>query len=260
LVGTYLQTAGQLGRTTAEMHRALASGTSPGIAPEPFGKLYQRSIYQSMRTSTKLVFRELSRRLGDLPPEARDLAAKALEREPVLLRRHRTLLGSDVTGYRIRCHGDYHLGQLLYTGTDFRVIDFEGDPDRPLSERRIKRSPLRDVATMIRSFQYAAFGPLFGAESGKGTLPGRVREADRDVLIRWARFWASWVSAEFARAYFDAMAGSDLLPADPAVGRDLLELFVLEQSVKELGAELGHRLDWLPIPLSGLIDLTEAPS
>jgi maltose alpha-D-glucosyltransferase / alpha-amylase len=258
LIGAYLRTAEQLGRNTAEMHRALASAISPGIAPEPFGKLYQRSIYQSMRTVTKLVFRDLTRRLADLPAEAQAVARTALEREPVLLRRHRAVLGSDVIGMRIRCHGDYHLGQLLYIGTDFQVIDFEGDPDRPLSERRIKRSPLRDVATMIRSFHYAAFGPLFGAESGRGTFPGRVREADRDVLLRWARFWASWVSAEFVRAYYDAMDGAALLPARPDVCRDLLELFVLEKAVKELGSELVRRPDWVPIPLAGIIDLTEA--
>jgi maltose alpha-D-glucosyltransferase/alpha-amylase len=256
LIGPYLQTAGQLGRTTAEMHRALGSATSPGIAPEPFGRLYQRSLYQSMRTATKLVFRDLARRLPDLPPEAAGLAAVALEREPVLLRRHRVVLGADITGYRIRCHGDYHLGQLLYAGTDFRVIDFEGDPDRPLSERRIKRSPLRDVADMIRSFHYAAYSPLYAAEPGQGTFPGRVREADRDVLMGWARFWSSWVAAEFVRAYFAGMDGANLLPARPDVCRDLLELFVLEKAVKELGGDLATRPDRLPIPLTGLIDLT----
>jgi maltose alpha-D-glucosyltransferase/alpha-amylase len=257
-IGTFLQTAEQLGRNTAAMHQALATATDSAIAPEPFGKLYQRSIYQSMRTITKLVFRELARRLNELTPEAKAMAATVLQREPALLRRQRAVLGPDVTGYRIRCHGDYQLAQFLYTGTDFRIIDFEGDPDRPLSERRIKRSPLRDVASMIRSFQNAALSPLYGDESSRrGIFPGRVREEDRDVLLRWAKFWATWVSSEFVRAYFDAMAGSNLLPTKPEVCRDLLELFVIEKSVRELGIELADRPDFLPIPLTGMIDLTE---
>jgi maltose alpha-D-glucosyltransferase/alpha-amylase len=259
LLTAYLQTAELLGRNTAEMHRGLASAPGiPGLAPEPFTRLYQRSIYQSMRTHAGLVFRALRRHLPGLEGETRTLAEKLLGYEPVLTRRHRVVLGSEVTGQRIRGHGNYHLGQLLYTGSDFFVIDFEGDPDRPLSERRIKRSPLRDVATLIRSFHYAAFSPLYGAEAARGIFPGHVREADRDALLKWARYWAGWVSARFAQAYFAAMAGTMLLPANPAVCRDLLELFILEKAVAELGSELEHRPDWVPVPLVGLAEILDA--
>jgi maltose alpha-D-glucosyltransferase/alpha-amylase len=165
-----------------------------------------------------------------------------------------------VTGCRIRIHGNYHLGELLYTGSDFVVIDLEGDPNRALSERRIKRSPLRDVADMVRSFQYAAVGPVYGLESARGSFPGQVREEDREKLLRWARFWSSWAAARFVQAYFDAMQGSGLLPTNPAVCRDLLELYVLEKGVIELGHELAHRPDWVPVPLTGLVDLLEATS
>ena len=167
----------------------------------------------------------------------------------------RSALGPEVTGFRIRTHGNYHLGEVLYAGSEFRVTDFEGDPDRPLTERRLKRSPMRDVADMVRSFHYAAFSPLYGAESGRGTIPGRVRDEDRPKLLGWARFWASWVEARFVQSYFAGMAGSPLLPADPNVCRELLTLFVLQRSISELGRELVHRREWVPVPLTGLIDL-----
>src|SRR5205823_2668311 len=134
----------------------------PTLAPEPFSKLHQRSVYQSMRTTTGLVFRELARRLSDLPAETRALAQRVFGFEQVLLSRFRRILNPDMTGFRIRVHGNYHLGELLHVGTEFQVIDFEGDADRPLSERRIKRSPLVDVASLVRSFQYVALGPLYG--------------------------------------------------------------------------------------------------
>ncbi len=259
LVNGYLQTTELLGRSTAEMHRALASGIHhPATAPDPFGKLYQRSLYQGMRTHTGLVLRELARHRRHLAEPTRELADRLLGAEQWLLRRYRGVLGSEVTGCRARVHGNYHLGELLYTGTDFVVIDFEGDPSRALSERRIKRSPLRDVADMIRSFQYAAFGPVYGLESGRGTFPGQVREEDRVKLLHWARFWSSWTAARFVQAYFTAMHGTNLLPANPAVCRDLLELYVLEKGVVELGHELAHRPEWVPVPLTGLVNLIES--
>ena len=259
LINGYMQTAELLGRHTAEMHRALASGThNPATAPEPFGKLYQRSIYQGMRTHTGLVFRELTRHLRHLPEPTRALAERLLAAEQPLLRRYRAALGSEVTGYRTRVHGNYHLGELLYTGTDFVVIDLEGDPNRALSERRIKRSPMRDVADMVRSFQYAALGPVYGLESARGSFPGQVREEDREKLLGWARFWSSWTAARFVQAYFAGMNGSGLLPVNPTVCRDLLELYVLEKGVIELGAELAQRPDWVPVPLTGLVDLLES--
>jgi maltose alpha-D-glucosyltransferase/alpha-amylase len=138
------------------------------------------------------------------------------------------------------------------------VIDFEGDPERPLSERRIKRSALRDVADMVRSFHYAALTPLAQAENAPGKFSGVIRAEDRRELHGWAKFWASWVSARFARSYFAEMAGTGLLPADPAVCRELLELFVQEKAVTELGAELDRRPARAVIPMAGLLDLLGA--
>jgi maltose alpha-D-glucosyltransferase/alpha-amylase len=262
LLASYLDTAERLGRDTAAMHRALAGGTGPALAPEPFGKLYQRSVYQGMRTRVGLVFRELHRRLPGLPDAARDLGRTLMAAEGELTRRCRAVLRPEVTGQRIRVHGNYHLGEFLYTGSGFVVIDFEGDPERPLSERRIKRSALRDAADMVRSFHYAALTPLYGPEEAPGKFSGVIRVEDRREILGWARFWASWVTARFVRAYFAGMSGTGLLPADPTVCRELLELFVLEKAVAELGTELEHRPARAAIPMLGLLDLfgADAPA
>ncbi|VTT97828.1 trehalose synthase : Trehalose synthase OS=Chloroflexus aggregans (strain MD-66 / DSM 9485) GN=Cagg_2090 PE=4 SV=1: Alpha-amylase [Gemmataceae bacterium] len=257
-LGPYLDTAAQLGRDTAALHRALASGTGPALAPEPFGKLYQRSVYQGMRTRIGMVFRELKRRLPDLSPAGRVLAAALLGTEGELTRRCRDVLRPEMTGQRVRVHGNYHLGEFLYTGAGFVVTDFEGDPERPLSERRIKRSPLRDVADMVRSFHYAALTPLFGPREARGNFAGVVRGEDRGELMGWARFWASWVSARFVRAYLEGIAGAGLVPSDPAACRDLLELMVLEKAVVELGSDLDFQPDRVAIPITGLLDIVGA--
>jgi maltose alpha-D-glucosyltransferase/alpha-amylase len=230
----------------------------PAIAPEPFGKLYQRAVYQGMRTATGLVFRELERQLPGLSDDARPLAERVLADQSVLTRRFRAVLAADVGGHRIRVHGNFHLGRLLYTGTGFQVTDFAGEPGRPLSERRIKRSPLRDVASMVRSFHYAALSPLYPGGQRATRFPGHIRPEDRPRLVQWARFWASWAAARFVRSYFDAMAGTDLLPTDPAVSRDLLALFILEKAVRELGSELEEHPASAIIPLAGILEQLDA--
>jgi maltose alpha-D-glucosyltransferase/alpha-amylase len=259
LIEAFLHTAEQLGTNTAQLHLALASDSSnPALAPEPITKLYQRSLYQSMRTTAGLVFRELRRQRPELPAATQDLVQRCLALEGELSHRFRRVLSPDLTGQRIRIHGNYQLNKLLYTGNNFVLIDFEGGPTRSLSERKIKRSPLRDVATMIRSFHDAAFSPLFGAESAPGILPGHVRDEDREGLRHWARFWYSWVVCRFVQAYYAGMANSPLLPSHPRICQELLELFVLDQAVTEAGYDLMHRPAWVPVPLTGLLEMLES--
>ena len=152
---------------------------------------------------------------------------------------------------RIRTHGDYHLGQVLYTGRDFVVLDFEGEPARPLSERRLKRSALRDVAGMLRSFQYAVHAAL-----AEATRRGAVPEGARRELERWLAAWERWAGAAFLGAYLRrARAGSDtpaFLPASRADLALLLDVFLLEKAVYELGYELNNRPAWVGIPLAGI--------
>ncbi|MDF1590680.1 MAG: maltose alpha-D-glucosyltransferase [Desulfobacterales bacterium] len=253
-IGLYLESVRLLARRTAELHLILTSDTSdPAFAPEPFSKLYQRSIYQSMRATTKRNLTLLRRRLPDLPEEIKPLAIRVLEAEKAIIERFRRLLDRQIDARRSRCHGDYHLGQVLYTGKDFVIIDFEGEPARPISERRIKRSPLRDVAGMLRSFHYAAHFALMEVEER-----GQSRPGERPFLGSWANYWHMWVGAMFLKDYLNVSAQGKFLPSNHEDLCVLLDIYLLEKSIYELGYELNNRPDWAQIPLHGICQLTGA--
>ena len=252
-IGSYLAAAQLLGQRTAELHLALASDTNdPNFAPEPFSALYQRSIYQTMRSRAALAFPLLRQQLKTLPQAVRTEAQRVLDCEDVVLKRFQKILGRKITAMRIRCHGDYHLGQVLYTGKDFVITDFEGEPARPLSERRIKRSPLRDVAGMLRSFHYAAYTALFtpSTEAMYASHPEAVTSLDS-----WARCWYLWVSAIFLKAYRSVASRALFVPRTREELQILLDAYLLEKAVYELGYELNNRPDWVRIPLQGILHL-----
>ena len=251
VVGGYLDTARLLGQRTAEMHMMLASDPAdPDFAPEPFTMFYQRSLYQSMRNLTSQTFQTLRRSLPDLSEPLRGEARRIIEAEGELLRKFSMMSQSRLTGMRIRYHGDYHLGQVLYTGMDFVIIDFEGEPGRPLSQRRTKRSALTDVAGMLRSFHYASHAPLFGQAEGVV-----VRPEDLPRLEQWARFWYCWVSVAFLKGYLESAAEAAFLPESREEIQVLLDAFLLEKAIYELGYELNHRPTWVTIPAHGILDL-----
>jgi maltose alpha-D-glucosyltransferase/alpha-amylase len=150
---------------------------------------------------------------------------------------------------RTRNHGDYHLGQVLYTGNDFIIIDFEGEPARSLGERRIKRTPLRDVAAMIRSFHYAAYVALHG----QSATPHRVE--DLPVLEKWAVCWYMWVTSVFLRSYMEIMMDSPILPETRDGQRTLLEAYLLDKAVYEINYELNNRPDWIGLPIQGVLEV-----
>jgi len=179
-----------------------------------------------------------------LPESLQEDVDAVLGLQPTILKQMRRITGSRLPAKKIRIHGDYHLGQVLFTGSDFVIFDFEGEPVRPLTERRIKRSPMRDVAGMIRSFHYAAYTTLLS-----GTT---VRQQDTGALAIWADLWYRYVSAGFLNGYLQPMADSDLLPQDPDLLENLLVPYLLEKAVYELGYELNNRPDWLVIPLRGI--------
>ena len=158
-----------------------------------------------------------------------------------------------IAAARIRCHGDYHLGQVLFTGKDFVITDFEGEPARSLSERRIKRSPLRDVAGMIRSFHYASHTALVK----QSTLHNKPEDT-LPLLKHWAQYWYVWVSAVFLHTYLDIIKPTGLVPEDPAQLKTLLDAFLLEKALYEVGYELNNRPDWVNLPLQGILDILEA--
>ncbi|MFH0995123.1 MAG: putative maltokinase, partial [Pseudomonadota bacterium] len=254
LIGHYLESARLLGQRTAEMHVCLASEQSlPEFKPEAFSKLYQRALYQSMRTQVGKVLPQLRRQFNRLPDDLRPLAVYILKREKDLMNRFKELIETKIGTQRIRCHGDYHLGQVLFTGSDFVIIDFEGEPSRPITERRIKRSALRDVAGMMRSFHYAAHAALLHRHEA-GTPPDAFAK-----LEHWAEFWHRWVSAEFLRSYLQAAGGSRFIPATRDELCVLLRSLLLEKAIYELSYEMNNRPDWIGIPLRGIRQLLGEP-
>ncbi len=209
LIGPFLDKARLLGRLTAQLHHALASDSeNPDFLPEPFTTLYQRSMYQSMRGRAGRVLRLLRRNLSDLPEAVGKTAEAVLDQEEDIIARFRSVLERKISSTRIRCHGDYHLGQVLDTGDDFVIIDFEGESFRFLSERRLKHSPLRDLVSMLLSFDYAAYAAL--AAHGETN-----QNAANPSLEPWARYWYSWTGAAFLKSYLDEAAGA-VLPAKDA--------------------------------------------
>jgi maltose alpha-D-glucosyltransferase/alpha-amylase len=252
MIRTYLEDARVLGQRTAEMHRALAADNGADFAPESFSMLYQRSLYQTLRGLTNGVMQTLARQAPVLPEPLQEPARRVLEQQPVIHARFRRVVDARIRATRTRDHGDYHLGQVLYTGRDFVIIDFEGEPARTLTERRQKRSPLRDVAGMLRSFHYAAYGALFNQQE-RGLV-----SAEDPLPERWARYWYAWVAAAFLRGYMLAAGDAAFLPRERPARELLLELFLLEKAVYELGYELNNRPDWLHIPLRGISELMSA--
>ncbi|MEJ2186461.1 MAG: putative maltokinase, partial [Gemmatimonadota bacterium] len=247
LAGAYPESARLLGVRTAEMHTTLASVTdNPDFAPEPFSALYQRSLYQSMRNQVGRVLNTLNRSLSTLPAPLQEEARVVLELRGAILERSQRLVGPKMTGSRIRTHGDYHLGQVLHTGRDFVIIDFEGEPARPLTERRLKRSPLSDVAGMLRSFHYVTHAALMSEEMRGLSHSGELNGTDR-----WAQYWTQWIGASFLGAYLET-AGAGFLPTEPGELEALLDSHLLEKAVYELGYELNNRPDWTRIPLRGI--------
>jgi maltose alpha-D-glucosyltransferase/alpha-amylase len=253
VLGTFLESSRLLGKRTGEMHLALASDTdNSAFAPEPFTPFYQRALYQSMRNLTVKNMELLQRRRTSLDKEIHPLVDKVLSLENVIVQHLRAVFETRIQARRTRCHGDYHLGQVLYTGKDFIIIDFEGEPARPLGERRLKRSPLRDVAGMIRSFDYVTYAALF-RQLELGTLPPE----QLPQIEPWTRMWFRWMSAVYLRAYLQTMASADLLPSDRTQLTVLLNAHLLEKAVYEVGYELNNRPTWTKIPLQGILQLLE---
>ena len=253
MIGIYIELARLLGQRTGEMHLALASDAeNKDFTPEAFTPFYQRSLYQSMRNLTVGNLQLLRHRLQSLPDPVRPLAERVIALEPEIMRRLQVIREKPIRAKRIRCHGDFHLGQVLYNGKDFVIIDFEGEPARSLGERRIKRSPLSDVAGMLRSFDYATYAALF-----RQVERGNLHQEQFAAIEPWTRFWYQWVSAVYLKAYLQVLSRGDLLPSEPESLSTMLNVFLLEKVIYEVGYELNHRPDWVKIPLQGILQFLE---
>jgi maltose alpha-D-glucosyltransferase/alpha-amylase len=223
---------------------------TPAFAPEPFTSLYQRSIYQYSRNLTGRVFLLLKNRLSVLPPDTRSLATTVLSQQDACLQRFQSVLNHKITALRTRYHGDYHLEQVLYTGKDFFIIDFEGDPARSLSERRMKRSPLRDVAGMLQSFYYAVNIAL-----DKEIESGMSHPEQLHRMQQWAEFWYRWVSTTFIKAYLTTATRDSFLPKTQQELEVMLNNYLIEQAIYDLGRELTNQSTQVKISLRRILHL-----
>jgi maltose alpha-D-glucosyltransferase/alpha-amylase len=205
-----------------------------------------------MRNRVVDVFAMLREQSDSLSETVRPLISNMESWEQTVLGKLRAVHRAPIDSQRIRIHGDYHLGQVIYTGKDFFIVDLEGDWSRPLTERRIKRTPLRDVAWMVRSFHYAVYVAL-----ERERERGHFATQHEAIAEGWVRFWFRAVSALFLRAYLDAIAPAALLPKNPEHLQILFDAFLLDRTIAELGHELSNRRDSAHIPLRGLRDLIE---
>ncbi len=251
--GLSLDAAALLGRRTAEMHLALATPTdNPAFSPRTSPPPTSSPTPTASTPSSPCTLDALKRGMSQLPEATADTAALVLSRRIELFARAHAIASATPAdaGQRIRIHGDYHLGQVLRSRSDYVILDFEGEPARSLAERRAKQSPLKDVAGMLRSFSYAAYAAL-------NTFAQR-RPDDAKNLEPWATLWQNAVSDEFLRAYQHTIAAinPDLIP-QPAQAQLLLNAYLLEKSLYELLYELNNRPTWVRIPLGGILALLQ---
>ncbi|MBV8780816.1 MAG: maltose alpha-D-glucosyltransferase [Phycisphaerae bacterium] len=250
-----LELARLLGRRTAEMHAAMADDRGDSaFTAEPFSLTYQRSLLQSMRNTTRSTMQTLSNRIETLTGETRAMADELLRRQADVLRKFHEVTGRPVHASRSRVHGDYHLGQVLWTGKDFVIVDFEGEPLRPVGERRLKRSSLRDVAGMVRSFDYTAWTAL---KRHRELLPRERSTASQQREIRAAISGSAWLGREFVRAYTIRLRElrSDLIPQNSEDAELVLRSWILEKALYEVRYELNARPDWAEIPLRAVLEI-----
>jgi trehalose synthase-fused probable maltokinase len=244
----YTSKAILLGRRTAEMHLALASAADdPAFAPEPATEADSAAGVRDLRQQAEAALTALRTNLELIPEAARAEAEQLLAEAPRFLARLDAV--AVPAAMKIRCHGDYHLGQVLWTDGDFMIIDFEGEPTRAPAERRAKQSPLRDVAGMLRSFNYAAHAGLFAH--------ARIYSIEIEPLRDWAEQWQRWTCDAFLREYLDVAAGAPFLPQEAEPRQELLRLFMLAKAFYELSYELNNRPDWARIPIRGLLALLQ---
>jgi trehalose synthase-fused probable maltokinase len=245
LIGPALESAACLGQRTAALHRTLARSEDPAFCPEPMTEDYRRARVASLArlwSDTRLL---LTERGALLPRPMQEEVAHLMDRGREVEAVFRALPGIEHAGLRIRCHGDYHLGQVLWTGSDYVIIDFEGEPARPLRERRTKQSPLLDVAGMLRSFDYAASAVVRSRRKAAIEFDGEP----------WARVWSRRVGTEFLTAYRREVRTAAFWPRAPQAAEVLLAVHLLEKAVYELSYELNNRPEWIGIPLKGITDI-----
>ena len=254
-IGDYLPLAELIGKRMAELHLFLAQETlDPAFAPEPFNDFYRQSLFHGYVGLTGRRLEFIRQRYSDMSADVRVLAAKILERENAIIAKFRTVFERRIHSARTRYHGRLHLGHLLMKDGDVIMYDFEGDPDQHLSERRIKRCPLRDVASMLVSFGYAA-------QSAMRQLIAEEQQNEnftRHGLRVWGRFWYSHVSAAFLRAYLKTAQDASYLPSSEADVEVLLQTYLLERALLDVRADIEDKPELSGMPFRVILHLLDA--
>jgi len=248
LHGVYLMQMDTLGRRTGELHAALAKSTGMAdFEPEPVKPNDVGAWTEQLRIEVIQTLDQLAAGRERLPESLQSRVGQLLAMRNMVLDHVAGLLPPDLQAFKTRYHGDYHLGQVLLVKNDFVIIDFEGEPARPLNERRIKHSPLKDVAGILRSFNYAGYASLYAVTE--------ERPEELHAMEPLVQDWQRRVSDAFMVGYREAVAGTPAYPEDSEAARRLTEFFILEKAFYELRYELNNRPTWVGIPLGGLLEL-----
>jgi maltose alpha-D-glucosyltransferase/alpha-amylase len=245
----FLSLARQLGIRTAEMHRALAEGglDDPDFAPEPITAEDIGQWQRELEAAAADMLAKLERQRARLPASAQELVERLMADRDRLFHQIRTLIPHEAEAQKTRYHGDFHLGQVLAVKNDVLIIDFEGEPARPLADRRRKSLPLRDVAGMIRSFDYASFTAV--------RQLAEARPAAEPRMLQLAEAWRHRAVDGFRAAYRKAMRGCVAYPTNKNQERRILGFFALEKAIYEVSYELANRPGWVDIPLRGVLGI-----
>jgi len=241
LGGPIIEAIRLMGVRTGEMHKALADGESSDFTPEGFSLHYQRSLYSGLQSLVRETYQNQAQNLKELPDEVREEALEILSRKSDVLTLLKRIYQKKLDVVKTRIHGDYNHEKVLFTGKDLAICNFGGDPTRSFSERRLKRSPLRDVASMINSFNYAAYTGLL--------LNNQIRKEDIPKLTPFAQMWIQYVSGLFMKSYLETVKGSAFIPEDKQDLSILLQTFLLEKAIFDLNHELNERPDWVMVPI-----------
>jgi maltose alpha-D-glucosyltransferase/alpha-amylase len=230
------------------MHQAFAIPTKdPAFAAEPIITRDLQAWGKAVRKQADAAYAALRQAARRLQPGPRAEAEALLQQRKVCLERIKELTEQPVKASKTRLHGDYHLGQVLVAQNDFYLLDFEGEPARPLDQRRAKTSPLKDVAGMLRSFDYAAWSAVL--------QEAEFDPASTEVVLPLAERWRLATEDAFLESYRTTIAGCVSYPEDPDEAQRLLELFLLEKALYEICYEAANRPGWLTIPIKGVANL-----
>jgi maltose alpha-D-glucosyltransferase/alpha-amylase len=243
LEGDLIDQVKLLGTRTAQLHAALASIKEKDFKPEPFSLHYQRSLYSGFKSITRSSFQRLKKHLPEMDEELRNKASQLLTKEKDILDILKRVYQHKFETLKIRNHGDLRLSNILWTGNDFTFIDFEGDGKQSFSQRRIKRSPLRDVAILQRSFHYAAFNTLVKYD---------FTQFDDERLPVWAEKLYHELSDDFFEAYEQEIGRHEILPAQPEDREILQTTYLLERMLLEMGTYSFENPAWWTVPINGL--------